>query len=318
MYMTMINKFLILTFIFSLGFFLSVNAYEIDSFYDIGDVNKKEENYLNNVKHYERLLTIENQGETIKKFDIEDIDKQSSLERKIDQKSEALKHFLTFEHDKLPNLDGTWYLSKTFKKRLNPIIVLKKPITFYHCSSRMPIQNLDISHKRVQLNARGIDYFTFNPKNPNTKDIYHDGVNDKELEYINFGFKGEVDAHDLTYAYTLKTDNHITDNLRNLRQIQLHGRLNYQTISKNLIIAKGYEVQESPECEGFLVDEVEIRLVRVNGNSGGEGGLPLLEQPAYANDQSPEQGLQFDSAKDKSGIDASSNYNKKGGVPGMW
>jgi|GEM_PF-3459942 len=311
MYRTMLNKFTTLTILFSLGFFLSVNAYEIDSFYDIGDENKKEVSYKESTNAYEKLLALQAPEQQF-------IHK-TKLESATDKKVEEVKRYLTFEHEKLPNLDGTWFLNKTFKKRLNPDIFLKKPITFYHCASEMPIQNLDIVNKRVQLNARGIDFFAINPKYPNTKDIYYDGISKKDLNYVNFGFKGEVDAYDLTYAYTLKTDNHITDNLTNTRQLQLHGRLNYETISGNLIIAKGYEVKESPECRGFIVDEIEIRLVRADGESGGEGkGIPLLEQPAYAKDQAPDPGLQFDSARDKSGIDASSNYNKKGGVPGMW
>lgn len=317
----MVNKSTILIILFSLGFFLSVSAYEIDSFYDIGGKNQKENSYKESTNSYEKLLAITSPEKRINTLKDTNKTTDMGLEKTIENKSQSVKHYLNFEHTKLPNLDGTWYLNKTFKKRLNPNIILKKPTTFYHCTSEMPIENLDIRNKRVQLNSRGVDYFVINPKYPNTKDIYYDGVGNKEMHYINYGFKGEVDAYDLTYAYTLKTDNHITDNLENTRQILLHGRLNYETISSNLIIAKGYEVKESPECEGFIVDEIEIRLVRADGGSGGDGdgkGIPLLEQPAYANDKSPQPGLQFDSARDQSNIDASSDYDKKGNVPGMW
>lgn len=282
--------------------------------------------YEKSINAYEKLIAIEPQ-ENIKintqTADIEDIDKIANLYyKKEDEKINATTRYLSFEHDKLPNLNGTWFLTKRTIKRLNPDIILKQPTTFAFCTARMPIENKDIVNKKILVNARGIDFFVFDPKFPNTKDIYHDPNQEKDIEYINFGFKGEVDAFDLTYAYTLKTNNHIEDNPTLARQLILNAKLEYKLLSNNVIIAKGWEKQESPECHGFVLDEVEVKLVRVGGEDGGDGRLPakpLFEQPAYAADKSPEPGLQFDSAKDKSKIDATSDYHTKGkSVPGMW
>lgn len=296
-------------------------------FYSIFMASAKAEtlSYKKSISDYEKLIETQSQ-ESIKidtkTADIEDIDKIANLYYKENSKVKALTHYLTFEHEKLPNLDGTWFLTKRTIKRLNPDVILKKPMTFAFCTARMPIEKKDIVNKKIIVNARGVDFFVFDPKFPNTKDIYHDPNQEKDIEYINFGFKGEVDAYDLTYAYTLKTNNHIEDNPTLARQLILNAKLEYKLLSKNVIIAKGWEKQETPECEGFILDEVEVKLVRADGGDNGDGRLPakpIFEQPAYAADKSPEPGLQFDSAKDKSGLDVDSNYKSKGkNVPGMW
>ncbi len=314
MNMSMKSKNLILTKSILIAFFISsfITCFAYDTY---------ESNYKESIEAYENILAESAKETTIK--DIEDVSSSEVVQkREIVQKKEVKTYSIDFDHSKLPNLEGTWLLSKTVVKRLNPDIILKKPTTFYFCTAKMPIENNDIENKLVLINTRGVDSFVLNPKYPNTKDIYYDGVNEKEVEYINFGFKGEIDPYDLTYAYTMKTNNHVTENINLDRQLWLNGKLEYKHISRNRIIARGYEKQESPECKGFILNEIEIKLVRASDSSKGTDqmkGIPILEQPAYAEDKSQAPGLQFDSAKDKSNIDANSNYNAKGKrVPGMW
>ena len=78
-----------------------------------------------------------------------DQNEEASIEEnqgKEDTKEEieitADNYVLTFDHDKLPNLNGIWVLKrKTIKRRINP--VLSKPITFRHCNTILPFEKRD-------------------------------------------------------------------------------------------------------------------------------------------------------------------------------
>ncbi|MBI3591263.1 MAG: hypothetical protein HY094_07815 [Candidatus Melainabacteria bacterium] len=233
---------------------------------------------------------------------------------------------LTFEHDKLPKLDGTWILTKTTTKRVvNPL--LTKPTTFVHCNSRLPFEKRDFEEKEVVVSSRGPDYFLINSKYPTTKDVYHDPNLNEDIEYHNFSFKAVIDPEDITYAYTLRLNNH-KENPALARELWLNGKLKFEYISRNKILAKGYEIEYTPECQGFIRDEIKFQLVKTNAveeyHENGLDKLSLLEQPAYAEDNST--GL--DTAKDRSGFKPSAFYkkidstltpNKKAvKVPGMW
>ncbi len=237
---------------------------------------------------------------------------------------------LGFEHETLPDLDGIWLLSKTtIKRRINP--VLTQPISFVHCSSRLPFEKRDIENKEVVINSRGSDFFVISAKYPVTTDSFFNPNQNTIIEYDNFGLKGVIDPEDLTYAYTLKLHDFI-DNRTLSRQLWLKGKLKYDSISSNRITAKGYEIEYTPECKGWVMDEIEFVLVKTQDIKDAYNGaiarkLPVFEQPAYAADIPHSPKLLTDSAKDKSGIEASSKYKpfdskkSKGKaplVPGMW
>ena len=142
-----------------------------------------------------------------------------------------------------------------------------------------------------------------------TKDIYHDPNLNEDIEYHNFGFKGVIDPQDITYAYTLKLNNH-KENPTLARQLWLNGKLKFEYISGDKIIAKGYEIEYTPECHGFIRDEIEFQLVKTNNveeqNNSTLDRFPLLEQPAYAEEiksENKQLAKHLDSAKDKSGFD---------------
>ena len=263
--------------------------------------------YGNNLERYDNvLLKMESQKE------------QTQNKEPIDN---SKNWTLDFEHATLPDLDGIWLLSKTtIKRRINP--VLTKPISFVHCASRLPFEKRNIENKEVVINSRGSDFFVISAKYPVTTDSFFDPNQNTIIEYDNFGLKGVIDPEDLTYAYTLKLHDFI-DNRTLSRQLWLKGKLKYDSISSNRITAKGYEIEYTPECQGWVMDEIEFVLVKTHDIKDAYNGaiarkLPIFEQPAYAEiPHIPKVGP--DSAKDKSGIKATSNYKLKGkGVPGMW
>lgn len=266
-----------------------------------------------------------------KNYDLEEIDQAQNKK----QTREPYKiSTITFDHDKFPNLEGTWLVSRTTVKRLNQPYITE-PSAFIHCNSVIPFEIRDFKDKEVIISARGPDFFVVNAKHPLTQDVYNDPDRKQELTYFNFGFKAVIDPRDLTYAYTPKLDNYMA-NFPRSRQLWLNGKLQYRAIGPGRIVARGYEVEYSPKCTGFLLDEVEFVF---NKYKDGDfepkkpRKLPFLEQPAYAE---PEEIISerksmppLDSAKDRSGFQASNEYKlldttelrpapKGTNVPGMW
>ena len=166
--------------------------------------------------------------------------------------------FLTFEHNKFPNLDGIWVVKKTtLKRKINP--VLSKPTTFIHCNLRLPIEKKDFINKEVIIRTQSPDSFAVRSLYPVTSDIYVDPNLGEDIEQKNYSFKATLDEKDITYAYTSKLKEY--DNYASIpRQLWLNGRLNYNSISPRKIIAKGYEIQYTPVCHGFIMDEVQFEF----------------------------------------------------------
>ncbi len=263
---------------------------------------------------------------------------------------------LTFDHDQLPNLNGIWVLKKkTVKRLINP--VLSRPITFEHCTSRLPFEKRDFEDKEVVISLTNPNSFTVRALYPITEDVYNDPNQKKDIVYQNFDFKAVIRPEDITYAYTLKLKD-LLDNPSLTRQLWLNGKLHFDHISGSKIKATGYEIEYTPECHGFVTDEIAFEFEKERTLSGdGEGIVPrsfLIEQAANAaelhtpgdgslvpepndipneNKSLPEV---LDSAKDKSGFEASNDYKpaniteelskeqtkkdyaKKLKVPGMW
>lgn len=181
-------------------------------------------------------------------------EKEQNTEKSSDEPYKT--YDLTFEHDKFPHLDGTWHVSRNTIKRLsNPY--LTQPNTFMHCNSVLPFELRDFKDKEVIISARGPDFFVVNSKYPVTQDVYNDPNRGEDVTYYNFGFKAVLDPKDITYAYTSKIENYMGYAPR-ARQLWLNGRLQFEDISQNKIVAKGYEIEYSPKCTGFLLDEVEF------------------------------------------------------------
>lgn len=168
---------------------------------------------------------------------------------------------LKFEHDKLPNLNGIWKVTKKINKRIaNP--VLSKPVTFIHCTSRLPFEKRDFKEKQVVISLTSPDSFSVMALYPVTDDIYHDPNQGKDFIYENFGFKAVIRPEDITYAYTLKLKDYI-ENPTLSRQLWLNGKLQLEHISHSKITGKGYEIEYTPECHGFVTDEVSFEFEKV-------------------------------------------------------
>ena len=237
---------------------------------------------------------------------------------------------LKFEHDKLPNLNGIWKVTKKTSKRIaNP--VLSKPVTFVHCTSRLPFEKRDFEEKQVVISLVSPNSFSVMALYPVTDDVYHDPNQDKDFMYENFGFKAVIRPEDITYAYTIKLMDHI-ENHTLTRQLWLNGKLQLEHISRSKITGKGYEIEYAPECHGFVTDEVEFEFEKERNIRGaGEGIVAmsfLIEQAALA---SPGEGaepneipyehksMNLESAKEKEPIELIKDYPDRGNlVPGLW
>ena len=194
---------------------------------------------IDSVEKYDQILArLDAKKLREKNYDLEEIDKEQNKK----QPGEPYKiSMLTFEHEKFPNLEGTWLLSRTTVKRLNEPY-LTEPKAFMHCGAVIPFEIRDFKDKEVIISARGPDFFVVNAKHPLTQDVYNDPDRKQELTYFNFGFKAVIDPRDLTYAYTPKLDNYMA-NFPRSRQLWLNGRLQYRAISAGRIVARGYEVE---------------------------------------------------------------------------
>ena len=236
-------------------------------------------------------------------------------------------HELTFEHERLPNLNGIWKVKKKTSKRIaNP--VLSRPITFVHCTSRLPFEKRDFEDKEVVISLTSPNSFNVMAIYPITDDIYHDPNQNKDIIYQNFSFKASIRPEDITYAYTLRLKDHI-ENRTLSRQLWLNGKLQLEHISGSKIIGKGYEIEYTPECHGFVTDEVTFEFDKERNISGaGEGIVAmsfLIEQAANAAEPGvPDENksMNLESAKDRSGFEPNKNYkpddNKNIKIPGLW
>ena len=263
--------------------------------------------FAGTVEKYDRILARLEKAKQVKESD-----------KTTDKKETAAKQvILGYENSKLPNLNGTWKLTRKTKKRMiSPVI--SEPIVFTPCSARLPFEKRDFKNKEVIITSQGIDFYHVFTKEPVTTDVYYDPNQKKEIRYQNFEFKAVIDPEDLTYAYTTKVSAHLTKPTL-ARQLWLNGRLEYKKISKRKIVTEGYEVEYTPECHGFLLDEVEFTLSREKeGDFGPEEPEILLEQPVIANHEPifPEEeeiigenrNVPLDSAKDNSGIELVKDY----------
>ncbi len=289
-----------------------------------------EERYDKILAKLERIKDIQSEQE--KKEAKEQNIKEDSKDEKTKTREEAditpENWVLTFDHAQLPDLNGVWLLTKkTIKRKANP--VLSKPITFVHCASRLPFEKRDFEEKEVVISLTSPDSFSVMAIYPITDDIYYDPNQKKDIVYQNFSFKGIIRPENITYAYTLKLKNHMEEPAL-ARQLWLNGKLKFEHISQSIIKAKGYEVEYTPECRGFIIDEIAFEFKKQTDISGvGEGTIAMsffIEQAANAAEIRdpdkgsilPEQGnipnenkslpTQFNSAKDKSGFEASNNY----------
>ena len=248
-------------------------------------------------------------------------------EENEEQKEKNKTNSLNFVHDQLPNLNGIWKVTKKTNKRLiNP--VLSKPITFMHCISNIPFEKRDFEEKQVVISLTSPNSFSVRALYPVTDDIYHDPNQDKDFIYQNFGFKAVIRPEDITYAYTIKLKDHI-ENRTLARQLWLNGKLKAEHISHSKITAKGYEIEYTPACHGFLIDEITFEFEKERNISGaGEGIVAmsfLIEQAANAAEPGvpdENQPMNLDSAKEKVPFEPDKNYkplDKPGSkVPGLW
>lgn len=156
--------------------------------------------------------------------------------------------FLTFEHEKLPVLDGTWILRKKTVKRGE--IALKTPVSFIHCGSRLPFEEGQFE-KEIVISAQGQDYFVL-------RALY---IASNDALYQNFGLKGVLIPGEATYTYTLKLIDHL-QNPSFVRQLYFNGKLIFENITSNKITGKGYEIEYTPECHGTVQNKIEFELVR--------------------------------------------------------
>ncbi len=179
---------------------------------------------------------------------------------KVDKRKPREKLVLTFEHEKLPVLDGTWIMKKKSIKRIETPI--RKSFTFSLCNSRLPFEGRQFE-KEVVVSPQGQDYFRFHSLYPVTQNGYSNFAQTKNVDYQTFGLKGVITANEITYNYTLKLVNHF-DNPSFPRQLLFKGKLVFEDISRNKISGTGYEIEYTPECRGYVRDEIVFELIKEN------------------------------------------------------
>lgn len=193
----------------------------------------------------------------IEKYDkiLENLNKYKTSDLEIPKLN---KWVLTFEHKKLPGLNGVWVMRKKSIKRINTSLV--KEVSQVQCNSRLPFEERPFE-KEIVISSQGQDYFVFKAVYPASKDVHFNLNKTNKVEYQNFGLKGVVIPREITYVYTLKLVNHL-ENPALARQLWLSGKLNFEKLSRDKISGKGYELEYTPECLGFVRDEIEFELIR--------------------------------------------------------
>ena len=234
---------------------------------------------------------------------------------------------LEFEHDQLPNLNGIWKVTKKTSKRIaNP--VLSQPTTFVHCTSRLPFEKRDFKDKDVVISLTSPNSFSVMALYPITDDVYNDPNRNKDIIYQNFGFKAAIRPEDITYAYTLKLKDHI-ENYTLSRQLWLNGKLELKHVSRSKITAKGYEIEYTPECHGFVTDEVAFEFEKERNIKDAKEGIVamsfLLEQAAIASSgegaelneiPGKNKPMNLKSAKEKTPFEPAKPYKSKENLEG--
>lgn len=165
---------------------------------------------------------------------------------------------LTFEHEKLPVLNGRWIIKKKATKRIETH--LSKPISHIHCNSRLPFEERPFE-KEIVISPHGQDFFVFRPLYPASQDTFWDLNRVKKVEYQNFGFKGVIIPEEITYVYSLKLINHL-ENPALAKELWFKGKLKFESISQDRITGKGYEIEYTPECIGSVRDLIEFEMFR--------------------------------------------------------
>ncbi len=228
--MKLLNKTITLIMILSICFVVKINP-----------------GYCSN-ESYERILA---------KLERQKVQEESG---KANKRKPLEKLVLTFEHENLPILDGTWVMKKKSVKRIETPI--RKAITSVQCNSRLPFEDRPFE-KEVVVSPQGQDYFGFHSLYPVTQNGYSNPAQTKNADYQTFGLKGVITANEITYNYTLKLVNHF-DNPSFPRQLLFKGKLVFEDISRNKISGTGYEIEYTPECRGYVRDEIVFELVKEN------------------------------------------------------
>ena len=165
---------------------------------------------------------------------------------------------LSFEHEKLPVLNGTWVIKKKATKRIETH--LSKPISHVHCNSRLPFEERPFE-KEIVISPHGQDFFVFRPLYPASQDTFWDLNKVNKVEYQNFGFKGVIIPEEITYVYSLKLINQI-ENPALAKELLFKGKLKFESISPGRITGKGFEIEYTPECVGSVRDLIEFEMFR--------------------------------------------------------
>ena len=210
------------------------------------------------VEKYERILARldTKQKQEYQKDDIEEIDQQLNHDNKEEKKLK--KWYLTFEHENIPNLDGVWTFKKKSVKRINAPLIAPKSRA--NCNSRIPFSE-NILEKDVIVSARGIDHFVIRPLEIISESNHVNLTETNEADYQNFDFKGSVIPGEVSYGYVLKLVNN-TENPAFARQVRFNGKVIFEKVSGRKIEGKGYEIEYSPECLGFVRDEIEFEMTK--------------------------------------------------------
>lgn len=226
-----------------------------------------------------------------------------------------------------PRLEGTWSLrKKTIKNGYRSTL---KHVTHKQCSSVFPYDYKDFE-KKVVIDHEGHEYYSIRSLTPVSYHEYIYRDKSQQTVYENYGFNAIIDPENLTFAYTIKNKHHLLQPNR-ARQIWFKGKVFYDKITPNYIHATGYEVKYSPECLGYITDEIELEFRKVR--SKRTAYVASLPNKKYDNaiytltdDESSKAtnlvDFPKDSAKGKSDFMPSAKFAELDGtgtlVPGMW
>ena len=158
------------------------------------------------------------------------------------------------------DLNGKWILKKRTIERVNPQIVKER--TLISCNERLPFENRSFE-KEVVISPYEEDVHLVRSIYPASDDIYFDPNVKTEIKYQNYNFKGVIIPEELTYSYTLKLFDHL-EYPTLARQLLLMGRLFVENMLPGRITGKGYELISTPECSGFVRDEIEFELIKAS------------------------------------------------------
>lgn len=180
---------------------------------------------------------------------------------------------LTIDHNKLPKLDGKWVINRKRTKRINTYLFV--PVTKANCNNKLPFEERPLE-KEIILNSQGEDFFVFKSIFPVTNESFLNIAKTKNIEYQNFGFKGVLIPDEISYVYTLKLINYI-ENPAFPRQLWLSGKVLLTEVSDTKIFGKGYEIEYTPECQGFIRNEIELTMTRISSQNLAENKEDIVK-----------------------------------------